>query len=38
VLGDRHRDADDVGLLEGVRAHEVENTWPVIATSGTESM
>ncbi len=22
VLGDRHRDADDVGLLEGVRAHE----------------
>ena len=38
VLGDRHRDADDVDLLERVGAHQVEKTWPVMASSGTESM
>ena len=38
VLGDRHRDAADVRLLEGVRTDRAAATCPVIATSGTESM
>jgi hypothetical protein len=28
VLDDRHRDPGDVALLEGVRADQVERTWP----------
>ena len=38
VLGDRQRDAGDVGFLERVGADQAVPTWPVIATIGTESM
>ena len=38
VLDDRHRDAERVGLLEAVGAQQSVRTWPVKATSGTESI
>ena len=38
VLGDRQRDAGDVGLLEGVGADAPCGTWPVMATIGDESI
>ena len=38
VLGDRQRDAGDVGLLERVGADERGPTWPVMHTIGEESI
>ncbi len=38
VLCYRHRDALDIGFLEGIVPEHVVGTCPVIATIGTESM
>ena len=38
VLGDRHRDAGDVGLLEGIRPDQRATDLPVMATTGMESI
>ena len=37
VLGDRQRDAGDVGLLERIRAEQLRRTCPVMHTIGDES-
>ena len=38
VLGDRQRDAGDVGFLERVGADQRLPTWPVMQTIGDESI
>jgi hypothetical protein len=38
VLGDRQRDAGDVGFLKASVPMDDVGTWPVMHTMGTESM